>query len=192
LKSETIEKEYFKIVKTIKNITKIPVSVKMSSFFTNMKLAAFNFEKSGASALVLFNRLYRPDIDIDNLHMTTRDTLSGPEEMTKSLRWVGLLSKKLECDMVASTGIHDAAGIIKQLLAGAAAVQICSTLYENGIDYIGELISEINAWMKRKNFDSIDEFRGLINRDPHNTLSWERIHFMKKTSGNIIKPILCL
>lgn len=190
LKSETIEKEYFKIVKTVNEITNIPVSVKMSSFFTNMKLAARQFEKSGAKALVLFNRLYRPDIDIDNLQMTTRDTLSSPEEITKSLRWVGLLSNKLKCDMVGSTGIHDAAGIIKQLLAGATAVQICSALYENGIDYIGELISEINAWMKRKDFNSISEFRGLINKDPHNTLSWERIHFMKKTSGNIIKPIL--
>jgi len=121
--------------------------------------------------------------------MTTRDTLSGPEEITQSLRWIGLLSDQLKCDMVASTGIHDAAGIIKQLLAGAAAVQVCSTLYENGINYIGELIGEVQAWMSRKSFDNIDSFRGYINKDPHNSLSWERIHFMKKSSGNIIKPI---
>jgi len=191
LKSSDIEKEYFNIVKSVKELTKIPVSVKMSSFFTNIKLAANNFEKSGSSALVLFNRFYRPDIDIDNLHMKTRDTLSGPEEITQSLRWVGLLSEKLKCDIVASTGIHDASGIIKQLLAGATAIQICSALYENGIDYLRELISEINAWMKRKGFESIKSFRGLINKDPHNTLSWERIHFMKKTSGTIIKPIMC-
>ena len=190
LKSAAIEDEYYNIVRSVKAITTIPVSVKMSSFFTNIKLAASNFEKSGVQALVLFNRFYRPDIDIDNFHMVTRDTLSGPEEITKSLRWIGLLSEKLGCDMVASTGIHDAGGIIKQLLAGANAVQICSTLYENGISYINELISEICAWMQRKGFESIDDFRGLINKDPHNTISWERIHFMKKTSGNIIKPIL--
>ncbi len=190
LKSETIEREYFDIVKSVNNITNIPVSVKMSSFFTNIKLAARNFEKAGASALILFHRYYRPDIDIDNLHMITRDTLSGPEEITQSLRWVGLLSKKLNCDIVASTGIHDASGIIKQILAGATAIQVCSALYENGIDYIGVLISEIRAWMKRKNFESVNDFRGFINKDPHNSLSWERIHFMKKSSGNIIKPIL--
>ena len=190
LKSVEIESEYFNIVKSVGEIVKIPLSVKMSTFFTNIKLAAKGFESSGAKALVLFNRYYRPDIDIDNLHMITRDTLSGPEEITQSLRWVGLLSEKLHCDMVASTGIHDASGIIKQLLAGAKAIQVCSALYENGINYIGELISEINAWMKRKGFDSIDSFRGIINKDPRNSLSWERIHFMKKTSGNIIKPIL--
>lgn len=189
-KSIEIEKEYYDIVKSVKSITKIPISVKMSSFFTNIKLAARNFEKSGASALVLFNRFYRPDIDIDNLHMVTRDTLSGPEEITQSLRWIGLLSNKLDCDIVASTGIHDATGIIKQLLAGATATQVCSTLYENGINYISELLNELHAWMRRKGFDSVDNFRGFINKDPHNSLSWERIHFMKKSSGSIIKPIL--
>ena len=187
--SAAIEHEYYKIVKSVKEIVEIPVAVKMNSYFTNIKLVAKKIEESGASALVLFNRYYRPDIDIDYLHMITRDTLSGPGEITQSLRWVGLLSKKLKCDLVASTGIHDATGIIKQILAGATAVQICSILYENGVEYISEIISEMNAWMYRKGFKSIEDFRGLINKDPRNTLSWERIHFMKKTSGNIIKPI---
>jgi len=190
IKSETIENEYFKIVKTIKEMVKIPVAVKMSTYFTNIKRAAKNFELSGASGLVLFNRYYRPDIDIDYLQMITYDTLSGPEEITQSLRWIGLLSKKLSCDLAASTGIHNSAGIIKQILAGAKAAQICSVLYENGVDYVRELISEIQAWMNRKGFNSIDDFRGLINKDPHNTLSWERIHFMKKSSGDIIKPLM--
>ena len=189
-KSETIENEYFRIVKAVKEIVKIPIAVKMSSYFTNIRLVAKKIEESGASALVLFNRYYRPDIDIDYLHMVTRDTLSGPEEITLSLRWVGLLSKKLTCDLVASTGIHDASGIIKQILAGAKGAQVCSILYENGIDYIQELMSEMKAWMNRKGFSTIEDFRGLINKDPHNTLSWERIHFMKKTSGEIIKPII--
>ncbi len=189
LESATIENEYYKIVKSIREIVKLPIAVKMNSYFTNIKLVAKKIEESGASALVLFNRYYRPDIDIDYLHMITRDTLSGPGEITQSLRWVGLLSEKLKCDLVASTGIHGSPGIIKQLLAGATAVQICSILYENGVDYIAEIISELNAWMYRKGFKSIDDFRGLINKDPHNSLSWERIHFMKKTSGNIIKPI---
>jgi len=190
IKSETIENEYFNIVKTIKEIVKIPVAVKMSTYFTNLKRAAKNFELSGASGLVLFNRYYRPDIDIDYLQMITYDTLSGPEEITQSLRWIGLLSKKLSCDLAASTGIHNSAGIIKQILAGAKAAQVCSVLYENGIDYLGELISDIQSWMNRKGFNSIDDFIGLINKDPHNTLSWERIHFMKKSSGDIIKPLM--
>lgn len=189
INSEKIEDEYFQIVKSIKKITDIPLSVKVSSFFTNIRLAAHNFKEAGASSLVLFSRFYRPDIDIDSLQMTTRDTLSGPEEITHPLRWIGLLSSHLNCDLVASTGIHDATGVIKQILAGAVATQVCTALYENGISYINDLLNDVTAWMKMKDYDSITDFRGLINKDPQNCMSWERLHFMKKTAGNIIKPI---
>jgi dihydroorotate dehydrogenase (fumarate) len=188
--SVEIENLYLAIVKEVKKATKLPVSVKLSSYFTNIKRMSNSLVKSGASSLVLFNRFYRPDIDIDNLHMTTRDTLSGPEEITLSLRWVGLLSSRLKCDIVASTGIHDAEGVIKQMLAGAAATQICSVLYENGINYMRDILVDIKSWMRRKGYNRVDEFKGLINKDPHNTLTWERIHFMKKSSGYIIKPIM--
>jgi len=185
-----LETRYYDIVSSIKANCSLPLSVKLNTYFTNIKLVSAGILKSGASSLVLFNRYYRPDIDIDNLHMTTRDTLSGPEEITQSLRWVGLLSKRLNCEIVASTGIHDASGVIKQILAGAMATQVCSVLYENGISYIGHMLSDIKAWMKRKGFNNIEDFRGYINKDPHNTMSWERIHYMKKSSGDIIKPIL--
>jgi len=188
--SVDLEGKYLDIVKEVSKTTKLPVAVKMSTYFTNIRRMSYRLVKSGASSLVLFNRFYRPDIDIDNLHMTTRDTLSGPEEITLSLRWVGLLSSSLNCDIVASTGIHDAEGIIKQVLAGASAAQVCSVLYENGINYINDIVSEVQAWMKRKGYENLSDFRGLINKDPHNTLGWERIHFMKKTSGHIIKPIM--
>ena len=188
--SEDIENMYYDIVKAVSKATKLPVAVKLSSYFTNIKRVSSNLVQSGASSLVLFNRYYRPDIDIDSLHMTTRDTLSGPEEITLSLRWVGLLSTSLKCDVVASTGIHDAEGVIKQMLAGAAATQICSVLYENGVNYIGEILSDIERWMNRKGFQSLDQFKGLIHKDHHNTLGWERIHFMKKSLGQIIKPIM--
>jgi dihydroorotate dehydrogenase (fumarate) len=188
--SEDIEHMYYEIMKNVKETTKLPVSVKLSSYFTNIKRISSRLVENGASSLVLFNRYYRPDIDIDSLHMTTRDTLSGPEEITLSLRWVGLLSTSLKCDVVASSGIHDAEGVIKQMLAGAAATQICSVLYENGVNYIGEILSDIERWMNRKGFESLDQFKGLIHQDPHNTLGWERIHFMKKSLGQIIRPIM--
>ena len=188
--SEEIEHRYLEIMTAIRKATKLPVAVKLSSYFTNIRKISNNLVENGAASLVLFNRFYRPDIDIDNLHMTTRDTLSGPEEITLSLRWVGLLSNHLKCDIVASTGIHDAEGVIKQMLAGAAATQVCSILYENGINFISEILSEMERWMSRKGFSSLDEFKGLIHKDPHNTLGWERIHFMKKSLGQIIKPIM--
>jgi dihydroorotate dehydrogenase (fumarate) len=188
--SSAIENKYLQIVKEVKKVTNLPVAVKMSTYFTNIKRMSDCLVKSGASALVLFNRYYRPDIDIDNLHMTTRDTLSGPEEITLSLRWVGLLSSKLNCDIIASTGIHGAEGVIKQILSGASAVQVCSALYENGIYFIRDILSELESWMKRKGYEQLSDFKGLINKDPRNSLSWERIHFIKKSSGNIIKPIV--
>jgi dihydroorotate dehydrogenase (fumarate) len=188
--SEDIEQQYINIVNSVRGTTDLPISVKLSSYFTNIRRISHHLVDSGASSLVLFNRFYRPDIDIDNLHMTTRDTLSGPDEITLSLRWVGLLANQLACDIAASTGIHSSEGVIKQILAGAKVVQICSVLYENGINYIHQIKDEMKAWMKRKGFDSLDQFRGLINEDQHNTLAWERIHFMKKTSGSIIKPII--
>jgi len=188
--SSDLESRYINIIEKVRDATSLPIAIKMSSYFTNIQRMSHRLVESGASALVLFNRFYRPDIDIDNLHMTTRDTLSGPEEITLSLRWVGLLSNKLKTDIVASTGIHDAEGVIKQILAGAAAAQVCSVLYENGISFIKVILSEVQEWMNRKGYENLSSFRGLINKDQHNTLSWERIHFMKKSSGHIIKPLM--
>ena len=187
--SASIEKAYCDIVREVRKAIDMPIAVKMSFYFTNIIRMAQDFVKAGASALVLFNRYYRPDINTDNLHMMARDTLSCPEEISLPLRWIGILSNKINCELVASTGVYDAPGAIKQLLVGAQAVQVCSVLYENGLSYISEMLSDLSAWMNRKGFNSISEFRGLVRNDPHNDLSWERIHFMKKSEGDIIKPI---
>ncbi len=188
-RAEEIEREYVNIITAVRGETRLPVSVKLTPYFTNLHHVARQFYQAGASALVLFNRNYKPDIDIDRLIMTTNDILSAPEEISFSLRWVGLLSKReAPCDLIASTGVHNASAMIKQLLAGAKAVQVCSTLYENGISYISEMIHELKAWMDRKGFESPDDFIGLMHQDPHNTNAWERIHCMKKTRGEMITP----
>jgi dihydroorotate dehydrogenase (fumarate) len=184
-----VEQQYISIVKSISQQINIPVAVKISAYFSNLRRIIIKLCGSGANSIVLFNRYYRPDIDVDSIKLITRDTLSAPEEITHSLRWIGILSDKVNCDLVASTGIHDAAGIIKQILAGASTVQVCSALYENGIAFLSDLLSDLKAWMQRKGFDSVEDFRGLINKDPRNSEGWERIHFIKKSMGNIIKPI---
>ncbi len=187
--ADEIEREYTGIVKAVKQETRLPICVKLPLNFTNLFNIAGRLHQSGASALVLFSRNYRPDIDIDRLIMTSNDILSAPEEISFSLRWVGLLAKhRTPCDIIASTGVHNAPAIIKQLLAGAAAVQVCSALYENGISYISEMIAGLKSWMERKGFETTGDFRGLIHDDPHNTNAWERIHCMKKTQGKIITP----
>ncbi len=180
---------HIRIVRAVSRQVKIPVSAKISHYFSNLRMMAKRLYMAGAKGLVLFNRFYRPDIDIENIKMTTDDTFSGPDEITMSLRWVGLLSEKSPYDISASTGVHDATGVIKQILAGATSVQVCSALYKNGFSYLKRILEEMDLWMRKKGFDSIDDFRGLINKDPQNSAGWERIHFMKKTTTNDIHPI---
>ncbi len=184
-----IGEQHIKIIHAVCRNVKIPVAAKISFYQSNIKMMARKIAKAGAKGLVLFNRYYRPDIDIEKMVLTKEETLSVPEESTLSLRWVGLLSGHIPCDLVGSTGIHNASGIIKQLLAGASAVQVCSALYKYGIYYLRTLIEELEIWMRRKGFSSIDEFRGLINQDSKNSASWERIHFMEKTRTSNIRPI---
>ena len=180
---------HIRIVRAVSKQVNIPVSAKISHYFSNLRMMAKRLYMAGAKGLVVFNRFYRPDIDIEKMKMTTDDTFSGPDEMTMSLRWVGLLSVNSPYDISASTGVHDATAVIKQLLAGANSVQVCSTLYKYGFSYLKKINEEMEIWMRKKGFSSIDEFRGLINKDPQNTAAWERIHFMKKTTSNTIRPI---
>lgn len=175
-----IEDRYIEIIKEVKKYTTLPVSVKFGPLFTNPVNIIQRMDEAGADALVIFNRFYRPDINIDNETIVHNNILSGPEEMTQSLRWVSLLSDKVSCDVAANTGIHNAEGVIKQLLAGADAVQICSTLYSNGISYIDTILADLKAWMSEHNYNSINDFRGKISRDNEHAAAFARVQFMKR------------
>jgi dihydroorotate dehydrogenase (fumarate) len=186
LSSEKIENTFIEIVTNVKKNARIPVAVKISPFFTNLMSLTTRLSRAGADALVLFNRYYRPDIDINNLKIISSNVFSAPEEITQSLRWVMLLSNKLDCDISASTGVHDYTGVIKQLLVGADTVQICSTLYKSGIEYVETIIKEMEDWMKREEVFSVNEFRGFLKKSEENTAAFERVQFMKKTTGEYV------
>jgi dihydroorotate dehydrogenase (fumarate) len=179
--SREIEESYIEIVKAVKKFVKVPLAVKISPRFTNLISMVKQFEKAGADAIVMFNRYFRPDIDIDREIVVPNVLLSCPEEMTQSLRWVSLLAQEVDCDLVGNTGIHTVEGVIKQLLAGAAAVQICSTLYKNGYDYIETMVSELEAWLQKHNYASVSQFQGKLGRYEKNIAAFERIQFMKRT-----------
>lgn len=178
--SEEIEDRYVEIIQEVKKYTSLPVSVKFGPLFTNPVNIIQRMDKAGADALVIFNRFYRPDINIYTESIVHNNILSGPEEMTQSLRWVSLLSDKVECDVAANTGIHNAEGVIKQLLAGADAAQICSTLYSNGISYIDTILTELKEWMVEHNYNSIADFKGKIARDNEHAAAFARVQFMKR------------
>ncbi len=179
--SETIERIYESIVSKVKEYINIPVAVKLPPYFTNIVRTATNLDKAGSDGLVIFNRFYRPDIDIDNLNINTTNYFSGPEEITQALRWVNLLYSKVSCDLAGNTGIHDYKGVIKHILSGAAAAELGTTLLKNGWGYIQTILNNMSNWMETHNLSSIDSFRGKMATSKNVTKEFERINFMKRT-----------
>jgi len=176
-----IESIYGEIVSEVKKYVTLPIAIKIGPFFTNTLGLVKKLESTGADAVVIFNRFYRPDIDIDNVKVVRGDILSSPEEMTLSLRWVSVLAGRVHCDIAANTGIHDVEGVVKQLLAGASATQICSTLYKNGIKYIERLVSDLESWGKEHNYAALSQFQGKLGHDKGKAAAFERVQYMRKT-----------
>ncbi len=162
--SEQIENKICKIVEVVKHNINIPVAVKLGPYFTSIPKVARKVRKSGASALVLFNRFYQPDIDIKSFEFQSKNRYSSPGEMSHTLRWIAILYEKIGCSLIANTGIHDGEAVIKQLLAGADAVEICSTLYINGLGQIENILFDLQKWMSLNEYKNLDAFRGIISQ----------------------------
>jgi dihydroorotate dehydrogenase (fumarate) len=176
-----IEDLYIKILKTVKQEVNIPVAIKLGPFFTNLCTITNRLVDAGVDGLVLFNRYFRPDIDIETLKVVSREHFSSPEEMSLPLRWVALLSgHNIPCDLVASTGIHYDTSLIKQILVGAKAVEICSTLFQNGIPHLAKILEGLESWMKKHNFEQLDDFRGKSLDYQTTDARFERIQYMKR------------
>jgi len=178
------EQVYFNIVQEVKKHVKIPVSLKISYYSANLGAFIKKLSDTEIDSIVLFNRFYSPDIDINNLDVLSSNVLSHPEELSISLRWIAIMSERVGCDLAASTGIHDGAAIIKQLLAGANAVQIASAFYKNGKGVIENMLDDLSTWMDQKKFKKIDDFRGKLSQEKsQNPAAYERVQFMKYFSG---------
>ena len=185
ISSEKFEELYYEVVTKVRKKTGIPVSIKIGLQFTNLVKLIHNLYIRGANGVVLFNRFFAPDIDIENLKFTAASVFSSPSDMRDTLRWVGIISDKVEkIDIAASTGIHDGKAAIKQILAGAKVVQVCSVLYKHGVEKIPVIKKDIENWMGLHHFKTIDEFRGKMNcrRIPDPTI-YERSQFMKHYSS---------
>ncbi|MBE0641494.1 MAG: diguanylate cyclase, partial [Bacteroidales bacterium] len=181
---EENEKVYFDIVSKVKKQIGIPVAIKISHYFSGLAKTALKLSWTGIDGMVMFNRFFSPDIDIENLSVKAAHVFSHPDEMALSLRWVAMLSDRLHCDIAASTGIHDAQAVIKQLLAGAKAVQVTSVLYKEGFGSIPLMLNGLSEWMQTRNFSRLDDFIGLLSvRKADNPAAYERVQFMKHFSG---------
>jgi dihydroorotate dehydrogenase (fumarate) len=183
IRCEDIYRKYIEILKIVKNSVKIPVSVKIGSYFTNIPSIVHALDDNGADAIVLFNRFYRPDINIETEEIVKFNTLSGSSEATKSLRWIAVLSPEVKCDLSAGGGVHDYKGVIKQLLVGASNTQLCSALFKNGVPHIGTIIYDVQDWMDRHGYRSIDEFKGKIQKKYGEGIAkFERTQYSTKDS----------
>jgi dihydroorotate dehydrogenase (fumarate) len=182
--AEEIQGAYVKIVQAIRAQVQLPVAVKIGPFFTSLPQTALALRRAGASALVLFNRFYQLDFDIERLALTPGYHLSSPDEIHLPLRWIAILSTQVGCDLAASTGVHDGAGVIKQLLAGARAVQICSALFLKGVERIKTMLEELTAWMERHGYARIEEFRGKMCQEASEKPAlYERLQYIKVYVG---------
>lgn len=171
---------YFEIIDKVKKEIKIPIALKISSHFSGLANMVKKLSWSGVSGIVLFNRFFAPDIDIEKTRMISSGVFSNPEEITTSLRWIGILAGRVQADLCASTGVHDGKGLIKQLLAGAKAVQVCSTLYKNGIGHLENISGDLKTWMERHRYARISEFNGKMSfKKGDNPDAYHRVQFMK-------------
>jgi dihydroorotate dehydrogenase (fumarate) len=182
--AEDVERTYVRIIEGIRRRVEIPVAAKIGPYFTALPQLARRLSDAGVAALVLFNRFYQMDIDIEKLSLVPGYHLSSPDEIHLPLRWVAVLSGQVGCDIAASTGIHDGTGIIKQLLAGARAVQVCSHLYQKGMDSIGVMLDQLREWMERHHHDKIADFNGkMCMESSEKPEYYERLQYIKVLVG---------
>jgi dihydroorotate dehydrogenase (fumarate) len=175
------ERVYFEIAEQVTQAVSIPVALKIGPYFSSLARTLDRLSRTGIKGLVLFNRFYRIDFDIEAMTLTSGSRLSTPGEMEVPLRWISILSGRVGCDLAATTGVHDGQGVVKQLLAGAAAVQVCSALYRDGEGAIGKMVNELSAWMDRHRFTELPQFKGrLRQRGREDPAAYERVQFARE------------
>ncbi len=162
--SEQIEEQYVEIVKTARAVIDIPIAVKLGPYCTSLPKLVINLRQAGADGFVLFNRFYRPTIDVDKLEFCVDTPYSTSAELSVPLRWICLLADRIATDFAAATGVHTSEDVVKTILAGAKATQVASVLYRNGVAELQPLVDGLAAWMDSKGFESIADFRGKMSQ----------------------------
>jgi dihydroorotate dehydrogenase (fumarate) len=179
------EKIYFELIEKLRSKVTIPISIKIGSRFSNVLYIIDQFYMRGIEGVVMFNRFYEPDIDINKMQIVPASIFSSSDDRRNVLRWVAMASAQdIKIDISASTGAHCADDIVRYLLAGADTVQVCSVLYQKGIKYLKTMNDELSEWMVKNSFRNIDAFRGRLNwKNYDKPAVFERTQFMKYFSS---------
>lgn len=180
LTAQQIEQIYIDILKTVKAVVTIPVAVKLSPYFTNMGNMAKRLDDAGANALVLFNRFYQPDINLNTLEVEPNVLLSTPQAMRLPLRWIAILYGRIHASLAATSGIHKGEDVVKMLMAGANITMLCSVLFQHGIDRIRIIEQQLREWMKEHEYESVQLMQGSMSQlHCPNPSEFERAQYMR-------------
>lgn len=184
LTAEDVEKTYVDIVRAVKNTVTIPVAVKLSPFFSNFTNMAHRLDDAGADALVLFNRFYQPDIDLEELEIRPNVLLSSQQSLRLPLTWIGILYGRLKASLAATSGVHTAEDVVKLLMVGANVTMLCSSLMRHGINHLRHLERELREWIEEHEYDSVQQMQGSMSQikcpDP---AAFERAQYMRAVKG---------
>jgi dihydroorotate dehydrogenase (fumarate) len=180
----TIEDEYIDIVRSVRAATAIPLAVKVSPYFSNFANMADSFDALGVQGVVLFNRFYQPDIDIENMEVTPNLTLSTPADMRLPLHWIGILYGKIRASLAATSGIYQAHDVLKLVMAGADVTMLCSALMRHGITHMQRIEMDLRAWLEAHDYQSLNELKGTMSQkncpDPS---AFERAQYVQGLSS---------
>ena len=179
-----IEQTYLDILQAVKAIVTIPVAIKLSPFFSNLSNMAYRLDEAGADALVLFNRFYQPDIDLEELEIRPNVLLSTPQALRLPLTWIGILHGRVKASLAATGGVHAAEDAVKLLMVGANVTMMCSSLMRHGIDHLRHVERELRDWMEAHEYESVAQMQGSMSQikcsDPG---AFERAQYMRAVKG---------
>lgn len=176
---------YIRTVEAVRAKVSLPLSVKIGHYFTSIPSIVDRLGWAGANSVVLFNRFFQLDIDIDKLSLKSGSPLSTQADLAFPLRWISTLYGKTETELAASSGVHRGSDVVKVLLAGAQVAQVCSALYRNGVEAIRPMLEELEAWMERHSYFSIEQFRGRMSQKKSDAPErFERLQYIKALVGH--------
>lgn len=182
--SAEVENTYIEILRAVKSVVKIPVAVKLSPFFSNIAHVAHRFDQAGANGLVLFNRFYQPDIDLEELEVRPNVLLSTGQSIRLPLTWIGILYGRVKAVLAATSGVHHAEDVIKLLMVGANVTMLCSALMRNGVNHLRHVERGMQEWMDAHEYESVQQMRGSMSQmkcaDP---TAFERAQYMRAVKG---------
>jgi len=182
--SGEVERTYLEIVRSVKSAVTIPVAVKLSPFFSNFANVAQQLDIAGADALVLFNRFYQPDIDLEELEIRPNVLLSTPQSLRLPLTWIGILFGRVKASLAGTGGIHGAEDVVKMLMVGANVTMMCSALMRHGVNHLRHVERELRGWMEEHEYESVKQMQGSMSQincpDPR---AFERAQYMRAVKG---------